>query len=63
MKYLFNHSELSPLPVELIMIPCEQRSNQGEGNFHQKCRMRCQLNWRRLAISCLWGQEFFSHKI
>ena len=63
MKYLFNHLEISHLSAKLILILCEQRSNQGDGNFHQKCRMRCQSNWRKLAISCLWGQEFFSPKI
>ena len=63
MKYRFNHSEVSHLYDELILIPCEQRSNQGDGNFHQKCRMRSQSNWRRLTISYLWEQEFFSPKI
>ena len=59
MKYMFNHSKVSALSAELIMIKCEQRSNQGNGNFHRKCRMRCHSNWRKLAISYLWGQDFF----
>ena len=63
MKYLFNHSEVSPLSAELILIPCYQRSNQGDENFHQKSMMKCQSNWRRLTISCSWGQEFFSPKL
>ena len=63
MKYLFNHSEVSPLSAKLILILCQQRFSQGDGNFHHKCRMRCQSNWRKLAISCLCGQEFFSPKI
>ena len=63
MKYLSNHLKVSHLSDELILIPCYLSSNQGDENLHQKCRMRCRSNWRRLAISCLWGQEFFSPKI
>ena len=42
MKYLSNHSEVSPLSDELILIPCLLKSNQGDGDLHQKCRIKCQ---------------------
>ena len=63
MKYQFKNSEVSPLSNERILISCWQRSNQGDGEFHQHLRIRCHLNWRMLVISCLWGQEFFSPRI
>ena len=63
MKYQFNHSKVPPLYDELILISCKQRSNQGDGNFHQKHRMGRQSNCRRLVTSCLWGQDFSSCKI
>ena len=53
---------LKGLSTDPRVLGCH-RSNQGYGNFHHKCRMRCQSNWRWLAISFLWGQEFFSPKI
>ena len=63
MKYQFNPSKVLPISDELILIPCLQRTNEGDENFHHKCRMRCQSNWRRLANSYLWKQEFFNPKI
>ena len=35
MKYQFNHSEVSPLSDEMILILCEHESNQGDGEFNQ----------------------------